>query len=239
MASTTGRPGRKPKAPNPGQRASLGLKVTPEIKRKLDLAAQANGRTQSQEAEVRLENSFRDERLMVDAMVLVYGRRLTGLLLELGDLLSEVGRHVGFEVTGSLVAAENWLSDPKAYDEAVKAAMDLLEALRPPGAILPMRNMTAPPGTPDLQKVLDVMATSRGAAAARGHAALLTGEQEIGGAAGERTVIKRELLGHSLIERLRSATKTAEEESKSGNQPSRPPKPRRAPATPRLKTGSK
>jgi predicted transcriptional regulator len=37
---------------------SLGLKVTPEIKQKLDEAARASGRTQSQEAELRLERTF-------------------------------------------------------------------------------------------------------------------------------------------------------------------------------------
>lgn len=56
--------GRPTKQPAPGKRASLGLKVTADIKRRLDAAARANGRTQSQEAEVRLEQSFRDEYLL-------------------------------------------------------------------------------------------------------------------------------------------------------------------------------
>lgn len=46
-----------------GQRRSLGLKVTPDIKNRLDAAAKANGRSQSQEAEARLEQSFRDDRI--------------------------------------------------------------------------------------------------------------------------------------------------------------------------------
>jgi hypothetical protein len=58
------RTGRPTKPPPPGKRASLGLKVTAEIKQKIEAAAQANGRTQSQEAESRLERSFaiEDER---------------------------------------------------------------------------------------------------------------------------------------------------------------------------------
>ena len=57
------RPGRKPQRANQGQRASLGLKVTPDIKNRLDDAAKLNGRTQSQEAEVRIEKSFTIEQL--------------------------------------------------------------------------------------------------------------------------------------------------------------------------------
>jgi predicted transcriptional regulator len=52
------RMGRPTKAPLPGERVSLGLRVTAEIKRKLDEAAEKSGRSQSQEAELRLERSF-------------------------------------------------------------------------------------------------------------------------------------------------------------------------------------
>lgn len=41
-----------------GKRYSLGLKVTGDIKRRLDQEARSSGRTQSQEAEYRLERSF-------------------------------------------------------------------------------------------------------------------------------------------------------------------------------------
>ena len=51
----TGRPRREPK---PGERVKLGLRVTAEVKRKLDEMATYNGRSQSQEAEFRLERSF-------------------------------------------------------------------------------------------------------------------------------------------------------------------------------------
>lgn len=50
--------GRKALIAEPGKRVSLGLKVTSETKNKLDAAARANGRTQSQEAEYRLQKSF-------------------------------------------------------------------------------------------------------------------------------------------------------------------------------------
>jgi hypothetical protein len=46
-----------------GARVSLGLRVTGDTKSRLDNAALASGRSQSQEAELRLEQSFRDDRI--------------------------------------------------------------------------------------------------------------------------------------------------------------------------------
>ena len=45
------------------KRISLGLRVTAEIKDQLDHSAVKNGRSQSQEAELRIEQSFRDGRI--------------------------------------------------------------------------------------------------------------------------------------------------------------------------------
>ena len=52
------------KAPTRGHRVSLGLKVTADIKRALDKAARASGRTQSQEAEHRIQLSYQYERAL-------------------------------------------------------------------------------------------------------------------------------------------------------------------------------
>lgn len=56
-----GRPGRTPKQ---GERVPLGLRVTADLKRALDRAATLSGRSQSQEAELRLERSLYDEKLL-------------------------------------------------------------------------------------------------------------------------------------------------------------------------------
>lgn len=68
---------KKDGAPYPprcaGCSISLGLKVTAEIKNKLDEAARLNGRTQSQEAEFRLEQSFGHQGLLAEIMMLTYG----------------------------------------------------------------------------------------------------------------------------------------------------------------------
>jgi hypothetical protein len=50
--------GRPTKPPKPGERVPLGLRVTPEMKKRLEQAAIKNGRSLSQEVELRLERSL-------------------------------------------------------------------------------------------------------------------------------------------------------------------------------------
>jgi TraY domain len=54
----------KQSAPAPGKRIMLGLRVAPDVKQRLDAAAMKNGRSQSQEAELRLKESLRDDDLI-------------------------------------------------------------------------------------------------------------------------------------------------------------------------------
>jgi hypothetical protein len=55
---TKKRIGRPMKRPAKGKRVSLGLKVTADVKRHIDAAARASGRTQSQEAEHLIEQGL-------------------------------------------------------------------------------------------------------------------------------------------------------------------------------------
>jgi hypothetical protein len=52
------RRGRPLKEPAPGERVPLSLRITPSAKKKLEAAAELNGRSLSQEAEYRIERSF-------------------------------------------------------------------------------------------------------------------------------------------------------------------------------------
>lgn len=52
------RMGRPTKPPVPGERVPLGLRVTAEIRTKLEEAAVKSGRSLSQEAEIRIEATF-------------------------------------------------------------------------------------------------------------------------------------------------------------------------------------
>jgi hypothetical protein len=70
--------------PTIGKRIPLGLRVTPQLKSKLDFAAEQTGRSQSQEAELRLERSFEREELLPDVLALAYGKDIAAHLVRLG-----------------------------------------------------------------------------------------------------------------------------------------------------------
>ena len=55
------RAGRPRKEPEEGERVQISFRVTPNLKRLLTDAADRSGRSQSQEAEFRLERSFWSE----------------------------------------------------------------------------------------------------------------------------------------------------------------------------------
>lgn len=120
--------GRPAKTPAPGERVSLGLKVTPAVKISLDQLARQNGRTQSQEAELRLEYSFRDESRAELFHEAAYGAQTAGLL----ELLGSVIRNAA--VSSSTGLLEDWLDDPIAFSRVCGAIGTVLDALRPPGA---------------------------------------------------------------------------------------------------------
>lgn len=144
MDATGGRRGRKAHTASPGERVSLGLKVTPDIKNKLDAAARINGRSQSQEAEARIEQSFRAELQVDDALELIFGRRLAGLLLAAGHVMRETGGIAAIAVArhrngnrDEILDDENWLNDAYCADQAIQAANTILEAVRPAGETTP------------------------------------------------------------------------------------------------------
>jgi hypothetical protein len=133
----------KPLAPPPiaGERVPLGLRVTKETKAKLDQAAQSSGRSQSQEAEFRLEQTFNAENAVFDALDLAYGCHWTGLLMTLAQVGVRTGTRACSLSQRVYEGSEEWMSDPYAYGQVVRAVNFVLEALRPPGAA------TTPPDT--------------------------------------------------------------------------------------------
>jgi hypothetical protein len=72
----------------------LSLRVTPELKRRLDAAAEHCGRSQSQEAEFRIERSFDRNDLLTEVLTLAYGsKEIAGVLMMFGLVLAEVRKH--------------------------------------------------------------------------------------------------------------------------------------------------
>jgi hypothetical protein len=129
VTTKRGRP-RKPAIP--GQRSALGLRVTPQIKELLDSKTKQSGRTQSQEAELRIELTFRAEQQLAQGLELVFGRQLSGLLMLLGRAMRDAGHLAGYQSARTFEGTENWMCNSYAYDQATEAANAILEAFRPP-----------------------------------------------------------------------------------------------------------
>jgi hypothetical protein len=109
--------------------------VTPDLKRKLDESAQRSGRSQSQEAELRIEQSFRDERQAQHFSDLYFGRELAALLEVIGRAMQDAGAHAAAQSAGQRGGSANWLENPYGFGTATRAAMKVLDALRPPGPV--------------------------------------------------------------------------------------------------------
>jgi hypothetical protein len=123
--------GRPTKSASPGERASLGLRVRPEIKEQLERAAEESGRSQSQEAEFRLESSFERSNLHREVLELMYGPQLGAILMMIGSVMGDVGVQAAFNA--NFTAGKPWFNDAYAFDQAVRASVRILEALRPEG----------------------------------------------------------------------------------------------------------
>jgi len=135
-----GRPRKK--AIKPGDRVPIGLRVTPQMKAAIDAAAANSGRSQSQEIEMRLEFSFKQEKDAPDLIVAKYGRRIGVLLIMMGSAIKATG--AGAAASGVLpmstladswLGNDSWLDDPFLYDQATKAVSALLEWSRPEGDV--------------------------------------------------------------------------------------------------------
>src|SRR6266404_6500241 len=150
------RRGRPTKEPEPGKRVSLGLKVTPLLKKRLEFEAAQSGRTQSQEAEARLEQSFDRQDLAHEFLAQSYGRQTTALLMVIGEALRNVAgvaralpllaQGVAWRTVTDFSGAaywDGWLDDPHVYDEAAKAILATIERLRPTGAVVPAEETNA------------------------------------------------------------------------------------------------
>lgn len=123
MTATKKRTGRPPKPPRPGQKSSLGLKVTAEIKRRIDTEAMRQGRTQSQEAEWRLARSFDRQDLLDEVLTIAYGKQIAALLIVMGSVLR---RYAGQPKDGKPPKDDaHWLDDPVVYQQAAHVVAGL------------------------------------------------------------------------------------------------------------------
>lgn len=108
----------------------VGLRAPNELKERLDAAAAAAGRSLSTEAQLRLEASFRDQRLFDEALDTECGEGTAGVVALLREIIKRVASDC-LPFAGTPGAT--WMTHPVTYDQAVKAVNLALETLRPPG----------------------------------------------------------------------------------------------------------
>ena len=116
----------------------LKVRMKEGLRAQVEAAAQDHGVSLNAEAVARLEQSFRDQRLMVDAMQLVYGPQLADLVLKIGDVMKAV---VEFKPFNLKVGDQDAFDDPWRYDQMVQAARYVLDYFRPNGDIVPPRQV--------------------------------------------------------------------------------------------------
>lgn len=128
-------PGRPRKQPQPGRKVSLGLKVTPDVKLRLEHSAGWSGRNQSQEAEYRLERSLDIVRLFPEVVTLKYGEQAAAILSALGEAIWYLRLNIPLALAlagkSSMRMQNEWLNDPVVYDAMCDAATMILGHFHP------------------------------------------------------------------------------------------------------------
>jgi hypothetical protein len=104
--------GRPPKVPRPGERVALGLKVTAEIKQRLDKAARKSGRTQSQQAELMIERAFAEQEALGGP--------------EMRQMVYLMGSAFAVAAQRTARGKSDWITDPRAYSEGVAGVLNAL-----------------------------------------------------------------------------------------------------------------
>jgi hypothetical protein len=122
--------GRPRREPEPGERVHLGIRVTPELKGRIEEAAASKGRSQSQEAEFRIERSFDRTELLPEVLALAYhSKEIAGILMALGAAMSDA-YNAALPLRSAPVVSDAELArvEEGAFDEALDAGMRVLEA---------------------------------------------------------------------------------------------------------------
>lgn len=105
--------------------------MTADIKARLDAAAKVSGRTQSQEAEMRIERSFDRQDLLSEVLTLAYGREAAGLLMLLGLVMIQAGEFPHIYCGAAAEGVGSWTDNPAAFANVTHAVLALLDAAKP------------------------------------------------------------------------------------------------------------
>jgi hypothetical protein len=109
----------------------ISVRAKEPLRRQLQEAAEERGVSMNVEIIDRLQRSFDSERTRFEE---VFGsREIYGVMRTIAAAIHETGLAAGFGATRSQEGAAGWLKYPFAYDQAVKAAIKVFDALRPEG----------------------------------------------------------------------------------------------------------
>ena len=103
-------------------------RVTEPTRAALVRASKKSGLSISSEVERRLRQSFDKDQSITDALG---GRQMYSLLRLIASSMNLIGQHTFYFEHGKIAEESEWLSDPYAFDQGVKATVTILEALRP------------------------------------------------------------------------------------------------------------
>ena len=111
-------------------RAQVGLRVSEEMRQRLEDAATSNGRSINSEIVSRLDRSFETEDRLG-------GPGLSALVETIATVMKSTGEHGAFMADSSKLHNQGeWLAQPYGFEQAKQAAEAIIEAHRPPGKIV-------------------------------------------------------------------------------------------------------
>lgn len=114
----------------PTDRVQIGLRLRESLRARLESAAKRSDISINEEIVDRLDRSFDRQDLLVDSMVLAYGKELAGLLMLMGRAMSNAGSAARLATSESRGDAP-WTNIFFAYQQAAMAALHCLDAMAP------------------------------------------------------------------------------------------------------------
>jgi hypothetical protein len=110
-------------------RAQVPLRIPEALRARIDRAAKEAGNSMNAEIGERLERSFETEDRFG-------GPQLVELMEMIAIVMRSTGQNAAFYETGKRPHQGEWLALPYAFDQAIKAAVAVLEQHRPPGEVV-------------------------------------------------------------------------------------------------------
>lgn len=114
------RRGRPPIAKETRKARNVTFRTRDELHRDLSTAAEASGRSLSEEIEYRLERSLTSKRMLREALEITYGPAITALMFAIGEIVRPV--------TGT---DDRWIEDVETYQRVWSTVHGIMTAFRP------------------------------------------------------------------------------------------------------------